>query len=51
MAEGSGATAILGVIVGAILVILIGLFLLGGFPFGGPKEVNIKVDPPKIDSK
>jgi hypothetical protein len=36
MADGSGATGILGVMVGALIVIFIGAFLLsGGFGKGG----------------
>lgn len=49
MAEGSGSTAIIGVIIGAIIVIAVGFFLISGNPFGGTKEVDIKVDPPKVD--
>lgn len=51
MADGSGSTAILGVIVGAVIVLALGFFLIGGNPFSGSKTVNIKVDPPKVDGK
>ena len=32
MADGSGGNAILGVLVGALVVIVIGFFVFGGFP-------------------
>ncbi|HEY8581187.1 MAG TPA: hypothetical protein VIL72_14965 [Beijerinckiaceae bacterium] len=47
MAEGSGATGILGVIVGAAIVVALGLFLLGGNPFGGgTKSVDVNIKAP-----
>lgn len=47
MAESSGGIGILGVIVGAIIVVAIG-FLLIGNPLGGSKSTNIKVEVPKV---
>lgn len=46
MAEGSGGIGILGVIVGAAIVVLIGFFLWGGMPGGGGKTVDINIKPP-----
>ncbi len=46
MAEGSGSSGILGVIIGAVLVIGIGIFFFnGGFGNGG-KSVNVNLNPP-----
>ena len=47
---GSGGIGILGVIVGAVIVVGIGLLLLGN-PFAtSGKSVNIKVEMPKVSS-
>jgi hypothetical protein len=43
MADNSGGNAMLGVVIGGILVVLLVVFLFGGFgSFGGSKSVNIK---------
>lgn len=49
MAEGSGggATGILGVLIGAALVAVIGFFFLQG-GMGGSKSVTIDVKPPAV---
>ena len=44
MADNSGSSAILGVIVGAILVIGIAVYAFGGFDgLGGGKTMNVNV--------
>ena len=48
MADGSGATGILGVMVGALIVIFIGAFLLGGgfgkvIKLGGKLPLNLSL--------
>jgi len=49
MADGSGGVGILGVIVGAALVLIIGYVIIG-VPFGGGggDNVNIRVEPPAV---
>ena len=47
MADNSGGNAMLGVVIGGILVVLLVVFLFGGFGnFGGPKSVDVSVKPP-----
>jgi hypothetical protein len=49
---GSGAMGILGVVIGAAIVLAIGFFALGGnFNGGGTKSVNLNVNPPATSSK
>lgn len=45
MAEGSGsgASAILGVIIGAIIVVAVAVYAFGGFPGGGSKSTTVNV--------
>jgi hypothetical protein len=42
MADNSGSTGILGVLVGAFIVVAIGVFFFGGFSGSGNVDVNIK---------
>ena len=48
MAEGSGSTGILGVIVGVVLVLAVGFFILNGNVFGGGggKSVDVNINTP-----
>jgi hypothetical protein len=47
MADNSGSSAILGVIIGAVIVVGIGIFFFGGFGgSGGGKSTTINVIPP-----
>jgi hypothetical protein len=44
MADNSGSSAILGVIVGAIIVVAIAVYAFGGFNgLGGSKTTNVNV--------
>ena len=47
MAERSGSTGILGVIIGAALVIALVFFLFGGFT--GGDDVDVSLDTPTIE--
>lgn len=51
MAESSGGIGILGVIVGAAIVIVLGFFLLNGTFTGGSKAVDVNIKPPATSSK
>jgi hypothetical protein len=48
MADNSGGgNAMLGVVIGGILVVLLVVFLFGGFgTFGGSKSVDVNIKPP-----
>ena len=47
MAEGSGSTGILGVIVGVVLVLAVGFFLMNGNVFGGgSKGPSVTINTP-----
>ena len=46
MAESSGGIGILGVVIGAAIVVIIGFFLLNGTFTGGSKPVNVNVTAP-----
>ncbi|HEY7386496.1 MAG TPA: hypothetical protein VH743_22765 [Beijerinckiaceae bacterium] len=47
MADNSGGSALLGVILGGVVVVLLVVFLFGGFGnFGGSKSVDINIKPP-----
>ncbi|MDB5597446.1 MAG: hypothetical protein JWM36_4407 [Hyphomicrobiales bacterium] len=48
MADSSGSSAILGVIVGAIIVVAIAVYAFGGFPGGGAKTTTVNVTPPAV---
>lgn len=48
MAEGSGGIGILGVVIGAVLVIGIGLLAFGVFPGIGGKSTTVNITPPAI---
>jgi len=49
--SGSGATGILGVIIGAVLVIGIGFFFLSGGFGGGGKSIDVNIKPPSTATK
>lgn len=45
--SGSGGNAMLGVVIGGILVVLLVVFMFGGFgSFGGSKSVDVNIKPP-----
>ena len=47
MADNSGGSALLGVVLGGVVVVLLVVFLFGGFGnFGGSKSVDINIKPP-----
>ena len=47
MADNSGGIGILGVVIGAAIVVAIGFFLLNGnFNGGGGKSVSLNITPP-----
>ena len=49
MADNSGSSAVLGVIVGVLLVGVVLFFVFGGFPGGsgsGPTDVDVSIDAP-----
>jgi hypothetical protein len=47
MADNSGGSAMLGVVIGGILVVLLVVFLFGGFGnFGGTRNVDVNIKPP-----
>jgi hypothetical protein len=48
MADNSGGSAMLGVVLGGIIVVLLVVFLFGGFGniFGGSKSVDVNIKPP-----
>src|SRR5918999_3046277 len=47
MADNSGGNAMLGVVIGGILVVLLVVFLFGGFGnLGGSKSVDVNIKPP-----
>lgn len=52
--DSSGAVGILGVVIGAVIVIALGFFLINGGMFrggGGPAStVNVDVKPPSLPS-
>ena len=48
MAERSGSTGILGVIIGAVLVIALVFFLFGGFTDGD--DVDVTLDTPTLEN-
>jgi len=49
--SGSGSTGILGVIIGAVLVIGIGFFFLNGGFGGGGKTIDVNVKTPSVATK
>lgn len=50
--SGSGSTGLLGVIIGAVLVIGIGFFFFsGGFGGGGGKSIDVNIKPPAAATK
>lgn len=52
MADNSGGIGILGVVIGAAIVIALGFFLLNGnFNTGGTKSVNLNINPPATSPK
>ncbi len=52
MADNSGGVGLLGVVIGAAIVIALGFFLLGGnFDRGGTKSVNLNINPPATTTK
>ena len=47
MSDNSGGNAMLGVVIGGILVVLLVVFLFGGFGnFGASKSVDVSIKPP-----
>jgi hypothetical protein len=51
MADNSGGIGILGVVIGALIVLGVGFFLLNGNLTGGsPKSVNLNINPPATTS-
>ena len=45
--SGSGGNAMLGVVIGGILVVMLVVFLFGGFGiFGGSKSGDVNIKPP-----
>ena len=46
MADNSGGSGILGVLVGAFIVLAIGIVFLSYGGFGGDKRVEVNVKPP-----
>ncbi len=52
MADNSGGVGLLGVIIGAAIVVALGFFLINGnFIGGGAKNVNLTVNPPATSTK
>ena len=46
---GSGTAGILGVIIGALIVVAVAVVLLNGNPFGGgTKSVDVNITPPAV---
>jgi len=52
MADDSGSSALLGVIVGILIVAALLFFVFGGFPNtgGGGPDVDVSVDAPSVPS-
>ena len=53
MADNSGGNSMLGVVIGGIIVVLLVVFLFGGFGnlgFGGSKSVDVNIKPPATTS-
>jgi hypothetical protein len=53
MADDSGSSAVLGVIVGVLIVAAVLFFVFGGFPrsgSGGGPDVDVSVDAPSVPS-
>jgi hypothetical protein len=47
MSDNSGGNAMLGVVIGGILVVMLVVFLFGGFGnFGSSKSVDVNIKPP-----
>ena len=47
MSDNSGGSAMLGVVIGGIIVVMLVIFLFGGFgSFGGTKSVDVNIKPP-----
>jgi hypothetical protein len=47
MADNSGGSALLGVVLGGVIVVMLVVFLFGGFGnFGGSKSVDVNIKPP-----
>jgi hypothetical protein len=51
LAESSGGMGILGVVIGAAIVLMIGFFLLNGNMMGGSKSVDVNIKAPTTSSK
>ena len=53
MADNSGGNAMLGVVIGGILVVMLVVFLFGGFGNfgGGSKSVDVNIKPPVTTSR
>ena len=50
MADSSGSSAILGVIIGAVIVIGLAVFFFGDFSGMGGKSTTVNVTPPAVTS-
>ena len=47
MSDNSGGSAMLGVVIGGIIVVMLVVFLFGGFgSIGGTKSVDVNIKPP-----
>ena len=47
MSDNSGGSAMLGVVIGGIIVVMLVVFLFGGFgSIGGTKSVDVNITPP-----
>jgi len=47
MSDNSGGGAMLGVVIGGIIVVMLVVFLFGGFgSIGGTKSVDVNIKPP-----
>ena len=55
MADNSGGISMVGVVIGGILVVLLVVFLFGGFGNfgfgGGSKSVDVNIKPPATSSR
>lgn len=51
MANGSGSSGILGVIIGAVIVIGVGFFFFNGGFNGGTKSIDVNIKAPVLAPK
>jgi hypothetical protein len=51
MSDNSGGNAMLGVVIGGILVVMVVVFMFGGFGnFGSSKSVDVNIKPPAMST-